>query len=826
LDNHIHEEKLFLLGCGYDGRAGKAYLKLLKPETQEVKLVYDETGHKPYCYVKEVIEKVRELKLPGVVELRREKKYDLLRDQEVEVTKIIASDPLAIGGSSNSIREKIRAWEADIPYHLCYLYDMKLTPSMPYTLADGEPIEASPERGEVRKIVEKIFGDFSDEEKELLVDWISLLEADQPKFKHLSLDIEVLSPVATRIPSPSKARDKVGAVALVGSDGRREVYLLKTPRLGDVSGTDSLEVKVYEDEVKMLKELFEVIREYPVIATFNGDDFDLPYLRHRAEALKISKESVPITLGREGASLRHGIHIDLYKFFMNKSIQVYAFDNKYREHTLEAIAQAILGKGKIALEKPIGELSGEELARYCFQDALLVHELLTMDDELILKLLVVLSRISRMPIEDVCRHGVSGWIKSLLYFEHRRRGYLIPRHDELLEEKGVISTRAVIEGKKYRGAIVVEPAPGVHFNVTVLDFSSLYPSVLKEWNLSYETARCPHPECRDNIVPETSHWICRKRRGIQSEVIGCLRDIRVKWYKPKSSDRSLSESLRRWYGVVQRALKVFLNAAYGVFGFEEFPLYCPPVAESTAAIARYAFRKTVEKAEELGVQVLYGDTDSLFIKTGDEKVVERLVSWAKRELKLDLELDKKYRYVVFSQRKKNYLGVTDKGVVDVKGLTGKKAHIPKFIKDAFDEMLRILQEVESEEEFSKAKSRIEELIKSKYQALRRGEYDLEDLSFRVMLSKRVERYIKTTPPHVKAAKKLMNRGVTVVPGDIITYVKTRDSNGVEPLEFARKDQVDVDKYIEYLTSTFEQVLDALGIDFNRITGVTNLEHFM
>ena len=79
---------------------------------------------------------------------------------------------------------------------------------------------------------------------------------------------------------------------------------------------------------------------------------------------------------------------------------------------------------------------------------------------------------------------------------------------------------------------------------------------------------------------------------------------------------------------------------------------------------------------------------------------------------------------------------------------------------------------------------------------------------------------------MKAAKKLMNRGVTVVPGDIITYVKTRDSNGVEPLEFARKDQVDVDKYIEYLTSTFEQVLDALGIDFNRITGVTNLEHFM
>jgi DNA polymerase I len=826
LDDHIHRDIYFLIGCSYDGKAGKAYLKLLNPETQEVKLVYDESGHKPYCYAKEPIEEVERLGLPGVVDLAREKKYDLLRDQEVELTKIVASDPLVIGGGSNSIREKIRAWEADIPYHLCYLYDVRLTPCMPYALADNKLLEFLPSEGKIREIVEKVFSDLPDDEKRLLAEWISLFEADQPTLKHLSMDIEVLSPVATRVPSPSKAQDRIGTISFVGSDGRREVYLLRTPKLGEIPGTGLYEVKVYDDETEMLRDAFEVIQQYLVLATFNGDDFDLPYLRHRAEILKIPKEQVPITLGKEGASLRHGIHIDLYKFFMNRSIQVYAFDNKYREHTLEAIAQAILGKGKIAIEKPIGELCGEELARYCFQDALLVHELLTMDNELVLKLLVVLSRISRMPIEDVCRHGVSGWIRSLLYFEHRRRGCLIPRHDELIEEKGVISTRAIIEGKKYRGAIVVEPVPGVHFNVTVLDFSSLYPSVLKEWNLSYETARCPHPECRDNVVPETSHWICRRRRGIQSEAIGCLRDIRVRWYKPKSSDKSLPESQRRWYGIVQRALKVFLNAAYGVFGFEEFPLYCPPVAESTAAIARYAFKKTVEKAMELGVQVLYGDTDSLFLKTGDEALINELVSWVKKELKLDLELDKKYRYVVFSQRKKNYLGVTDKGIVDVKGLTGKKAHTPKFIKDAFDEMLKILQEIGNEEDFERAKKRIEELVRAKYQALKRCEYSLEDLSFQVMLSKGVERYVKTTPPHVKAARKLISRGISVVPGDIIAYVKTKDSDGVEPLEFARKDQVDVDKYVEYLLSTLEQVLDALGIDLNKITGVTSLEYFI
>ena len=141
-------------------------------------------------------------------------------------------------------------------------------------------------------------------------------------------------------------------------------------------------------------------------------------------------------------------------------------------------------------------------------------------------------------------------------------------------------------------------------------------------------------------------------------------------------------------------------------------------------------------------------------------------------------------------------------------------------------MLKILREVKNEKEFEEAKKKIEEIVKSRYYALKNGKYDLEDLSFKVMLSKRVDRYVKTTPPHVKAAKKLVNRGITVVPGDIIAYVKTRDSDGVEPLEFARKDQVDVDKYVEYLTSTFEQVLDTLGIDFDRILGVTSLEHFM
>lgn len=825
LDEHLGFKSYFLLGCAYDGREGKAYLKLLDMETNNVTLLYDESGHKPYCYVLESPEEVETLSLQGVVKSEIEKKYDLFREREARVTKVIASDPLAIGGTSNSIREKLKAWEADIPYHLCYLYDRKLIPSTPYCLEGGELVPLEPEESKIKKIIEKYFPDISKEDKKTIEEWIALLEADQPELKHLSLDIEVLSPIATRVPSPEKAKDKVVAVSLVGNDGRREVYLLKTPNFAEIEESDEFKVTVYEDEVEMLGRVYEVLEEYPVIATFNGDDFDMPYLRHRGEQLKIPKEKIPITLGREGASLRRGIHIDLYRLFNNKSIQVYAFDNKYREHTLEAIAQALIGKGKVSIDKPISQLSSTELARYSFYDAMLVHELLTFDEELLLKLLIVISRISRLPLEDVCRHGVSGWIKNLLYYEHRKRGYLIPRPDELLEEKGVISTKPVIEGKKYRGAIVVDPTPGVHFNVIVLDFASLYPSILKEWNLSYETVRCVHGECQDNVVPETTHWICKKKRGIQSELIGCLRDIRVKIYKPLSSDKSQPDLQRRWYGVVQRALKVFLNAAYGVFGFEGFPLYCPPVAESTTAIARYVFLETINKAKSMNIQVIYGDTDSLFLKVDNEKVIEEMLTWARKSLKLDLEIDKKYNYIVFSMRKKNYLGLTDKGVVDVKGLTGKKKHIPLFIKDAFDEMVKVLQRVKDEEDLEEAKKTVCDIVRTWYNKLKNGEFELQDLSFRVMLSRGVEKYVKTTPPHVKAARKLLQRGIQVSSGDIIEYVKTKDKDGVTPLQFARKDQVDVDKYVEYLTSTFEQVFDALDLEFEKMIGVTSLERF-
>ena len=92
------------------------------------------------------------------------------------------------------------------------------------------------------------------------------------------------------------------------------------------------------------------------------------------------------------------------------------------------------------------------------------------------------------------------------------------------------------------------------------------------------------------------------------------------------------------YVVVSQAIKVILNASHGVMGAEIFPLYCLPVADATAAIGRDTTTKTIQKCQEIGIEVVYGDTDSLFLKDPTEGRVEEVSKWARVNLGIDLEL--------------------------------------------------------------------------------------------------------------------------------------------------------------------------------------------
>ena len=824
-----------LLSVDYDGKRGRAVLKLYSASTRRLYRAYDATGHKPYFLTdvppEDLVEKYPEIvSHRGFDHIEVVDKYDALRDRIVKMTKIVARDPLSVGGSRNSMREILRgrAWEAHIKYRNCYIYDTQLVPGMLYRLENGKlvPVEV-----EVPKeLLDKMARIYADKEFLLreIEEWLKLLQAPIPVIRRLAVDIEVYSPTPDRIPNPGEAKYEVIAVSLASNDGLKKVLLLEREGLekGTSGKIGDVELEYFSSEKEMLKRAFEYISQYPVVLTFNGDNFDLPYLRNRALGLGIREDDVPISLGRDGADLREGVHLDLYKFFNNHAMQVYAFGNKYREaKTLDVISQALLGESKIHHLKPISEMGYEELAEYCFKDAELTLKLTTFENDLVMKLILLMMRISKTSMEDVARTGISAWIKNMLYFEHRKRGYLIPRPEELVKAKGGTATRAIIKGKKYLGAIVIDPLPGIYFNVVVLDFASLYPSVIKRWNLSYETIRCPHPECRDNKIPGLPHWVCKKRLGISSVLVGFLRDFRVYIYK-ELAKKEADRELRHQYDVIQRALKVFINASYGVFGADTFPLYCPPVAESTTALGRYAIVSSLRKAIELGLTILYGDTDSLFIWNPEESRVEELVRWSERELGIDLEVDKEYKWVALSGRKKNYLGVYKDGRVDVKGLLGKKRNTPEFVKKMFADMVAVLSKASNIGEVEGARETIRKIAQENYTRLRERSFTLDDLAFRVALSKPLDSYTKTTPQHVKAARQLLRYGKVVEVGDVVSFVKTRDGEGVKAILLARIDEVDGEKYVEHMRSATEQVLEALGLSFDEIVGMRRISQFL
>jgi DNA polymerase I len=293
----------------------------------------------------------------------------------------------------------------------------------------------------------------------------------------------------------------------------------------------------------------------------------------------------------------------------------------------------------------------------------------------------------------------------------------------------------------------------------------------------------------------------------------------------RAKDHSLPETTRHWYKAVSDATKVILNASYGVFGADNFALYCPPVAEATAAIGRHVITQALGKAHDLNLEVFYGDTDSIFLGARDTAALNKLIEWSQNQLRMELEVDKNYRYLALSSRKKNYFGVMPDGKVDIKGLTGKKRHIPEFLHGAFLQMVSILSQVKSPEEIEAAKAKLTDVVKECYIKLRNKQYTLDELAFSMMMSRTPENYTKTTPQHVKAARQLQQAGTEMRPGDIVSFVKVRGEPGVKPVQLARLEEVDSEKYIEYIRGTFEQVLDALGVEWEDLAGVKKLESF-
>ena len=844
-----------LLSIDYSGPLNKAILKLYEPKSKKIYFWLDNTGHKPYLYTdwpaQMVESKVK--RNPGFVRTETVHLHDLLHDKPVTMTKLVGDNPLSIGGGATAMRNLLKdnegvshAWEANIRYHLTYTYDTKFVPGLMYKIEKGNLLPCPPD---VDANTLKEFKDtFAEDEgiESIISTYSPMFFTEVPDIKRVAVDIEVYTPVLNRIPDASVSQHPVTAIGLSDNEGNETCFVLRRKELSEGEKSKDfpkdLKIKYFDDEAEMLVEAFRVIDTYPLVLTFVGDSFDLKYLYNRAKRLRIDLEKYcPIVMKgnqdprREQAMLKRGVHVDMYKFFGNPSIKIYALSGKYQRENLNTIAEGLLGVGKLDLSDSISSLNYFELAHYCWLDANLVLQFTEYENKLLMRLMALLMRISRMSMEEVTRFYISSWIQSLFRQEHRSQGLLIPRRVDIDTMKQPdAQTEAMIGGKAFKGAIVIEPVAGVHFNATVLDFASLYPTIMKEHNISYETIDCSHDECRtagDNKVPETDHWICKKRKGMISQTIGFFRDTRVNWFKPKAKDKSLDEETRNWYSVVEKALKVFINASYGVTGAQHFELFCMPAAESVTAFGRDAIIRTKEKSESMGILVLYGDTDSVFLDNPSKEQQDELVKWSSEALGIDLEVEKTYKYVALSDRKKNYIGIYKDGKVEVKGLSGKKRNTPDYAQQAFRKMLEVLSRVDDPAGFEDAKEEIREIVNCVIDRLegKADPYSPEELAFRIQLTKRLSEY-PTDTPHVRAAKMLVEETgdpSKVLPGTIIEFIRIKGTGGVMPVELTkdRSYWIDKDSYTDILRSVFDQVLDSVGLDFEEFLGFTTLDDF-
>lgn len=761
-------------------------------------------------------------------------KYDALKDEMINVHKITLEKHEDIWQT----KDKPDAYENRMPIFQKYIYDKDIKIGMPHIKVNGKLQPYT--NPEIEEKIEEIISldelvNAYDDEKQMFKSWAKLLEYPAPDFKRAALDIEVWMEEKQKMPIPEVAICPVTCACFSTNKGEKIAYvLIQEGKIFTTIPKNSTKVVFFTNERDLLQAIFNTMLEYPFIITFNGDGFDLKYLFYRALRFNFNEENIPIIVKPKICIIKNRIHIDLYKFFFIKAMKVYAFKNKYKDISLEEVSQALLGRGKIDRGELINDLNYHDLINYCMNDSDLTLELTTYNNNLVMNLITVIQRMSRLPIENVSRRNVGSWIRSILEYEHIQRNILIPTQNDIMLMKGKTQSHALIKGKKYKGAVVFDTITGVHFNSAVMDFASLYPSIIKVYNLGYSTIDCPHEECKLNKIGELDHWICKKNRALESLLIGSLRELRVFWYKKKAKDKTLDIKLQNWYSVVEQSIKVIMNASYGVFGATSFSLYCPPLAEETTAIARFIILDTADRARSMGIIVLGGDTDSIFIKKPTQEQIKILMDWALETHGIELEVDKEYRFLCLSERKKNYYGVFTNGEIDIKGLTGKKKHTPQIIKLPFEKIKKLLEEINTPEEMEQKKHEIVVTLRETYQILKQRKWNnIMDLSFNMTLSKGVDKYDKTMPQHVKAAKLLVDKGIQVEAGSNVNFVKTfkkvKHSRGykieedVKPVELAKNEEIFIDKYTEFLQSVFEQILDPLGIDYEeQVLGKTKL----
>ncbi len=409
---------------------------------------------------------------------------------------------------------------------------------------------------------------------------------------------------------------------------------------------------------------------------------------------------------------------------------------------------------------------------------------------------VELSRLTGVPLDQVGPAAAGFRVESFLLREARRAGELAPKR----REQPYVP---------YAGGYVLEPRLGIHEDVAVLDFKSMYPTLMILYNISPDTYVPPSEKVPADEVfqaPTTGHRFRKRPDGVYRTVLRRLLQARQ---AVKERRRALppDDPHARLLAAQEKAVKVITNAVYGYAGWPGARWYARPVAEAVADWGRWTIQQAIEWAGELGLTVIYGDTDSLFVVYDPDRI-PALIDRVRDRLQMDVELERVYRRILFTEAKKRYAGLTEAGTLDVVGLEvvrGDWAPVAQEIQEAV--LTAVLRDQDA--------ARAVEVVRSAVRDLRAGRMDWRKLVIWKTLTKRLDEY-KANTPHVAAAQVLLERGHRLTAGNKVGYVVLRGTGPlyrrVAPYPFVPVDRIDVEYYVQnQVVPAASRILNVLGI---------------
>ncbi len=604
----------------------------------------------------------------------------------------------------------------------------------------------------------------------------------------LSLDLET-NPDASR----------VICAALVGADAG-EVHVI-APR--PVRGA-----QVYADEAALLAAVNArfVALDPDVIVGWNVVDFDLRVWDARCQANGLRAE-----LGRTPGGIRfqqdlgfsRNSRAEIPGRIVLDGIPLVRDAVKLPDYRLETVARERLGRGKLidaAAPDKAAEIARlhrddpEALVAYNRQDAQLVLDIL--EHERLLGLTLERSLLSGMQLDRV---GASIACFDRLYLpELRRRGRVAPSVARERPSAGV------------RGGALLEPQPGYFRNVAVFDWKSLYPSLIRTFQLD----PLAHAEASRGDLEAPNGARFKPDVAILPEVIERFMERR---------DAAKQRGDRH----ADQAITIMMNSLFGVLGAPSCRFFDPAIANAITSFGQQTLHWTRDAFLEAGIPVLYGDTDSVFVELGDgdrpgalaaaelrmhvqTAIDARIAAEYGVESKLVLELE-----VVFdrfflpfvrggrSGSKKRYAGWSD-GQLQLVGLEAIRSDWPSIAGQ--------LQRGALERVFADRDPI--PFVKQLVERVRGGELDAELVYTKRVRKASLDKYTATTPPHVQAARKLGSRA-----GPVVRYVIT--TSGPEPVEWNETlpGEIDYRHYVEkVLRPIAEAILAPLDLDFDAATG--------